>query len=60
MIQGRMKTLVAAASLIMGFQVQAATDVQSVPGEYVVKMKKNISTLTTQDLGNILGGEVVR
>jgi subtilisin family serine protease len=59
MFQGRMKNLVAAASVFVGIQAQATSDVQAVPGEYVVKMKENLSAVSLQEMGQILGGEVV-
>lgn len=59
MFQGRIKTLLVASTLMISAQATAATNVQSVPGEYVVKMKEKISANSLQNMSELLGGEVV-
>ncbi|NQY99129.1 MAG: S8 family serine peptidase [Bdellovibrionales bacterium] len=60
MIQGRWGQAAGALLAVLGFAgvAQAAPNVQSVPGEYVVRLKETIATQNVTPLSQILGGEV--
>lgn len=59
MFQGRVTQVIAATALALSVSAAADSDVQAVPGEYVVKLKSTHSVMEIQQLSQSLGVEVV-
>lgn len=60
-IQGRIVNALGMGILLLGFSQAstAKTPVEAVPGEYVVKLKSGVSTMSMGSLSQALGGQVV-
>lgn len=61
MIQGRALKVAGLCAMLLSLAgpAQAAPKVQAVPGEYVVRLKDTMSTMSLSTLSQTLGGEVV-